>query len=169
MKIEIMNSDHWPQVKGIYREGINTGNATFEESPPETWQKWAEKFQPSCSLVCMEDSTVVGWGAISPVSSRCVYGGVGEVSVYVSQKFKRQGIGFALLNELIHESEEHGFWTLQAGIFPENKTSLDLHQKLGFEIVGTRQKIGKMSYGPYHDQWRDVVLLERRSTVAGKK
>ena len=169
MKIEIMNSDHWPQVKGIYQEGINTGNATFEESPPETWQKWAEKFLPSCSLVCIEDSTVVGWGAISPVSSRCVYGGVGEASVYVSQKFKRQGIGFALLNELIYESEEYGFWTLQAGIFPENQVSLDLHQNLGFEIVGTRQKIGKMSYGPYQDQWRDVVLLERRSTVAGKK
>jgi len=169
MKIEFMSSDHWSQVKEIYQEGINTGNATFEEYPPETWQEWSEKFLLSCSLVCIDDSKVVGWGAISPVSSRCVYQGVGEVSVYVAQEFKRQGIGFALLNELIHESEGHGIWTLQAGIFPENQASLDLHEELEFEIVGTRKKLGKMSYGPYHGQWRDVVLLERRSTIVGSK
>ena len=169
MKVELMSMDHWPVVKEIYQEGINTGNATFQEFAPESWLEWSEKHLSSCSLVCLDDSKVVGWAAISPVSSRCIYQGVGEVSVYVSQKIKRQGIGFTLLNELIRESEEQGLWTLQAGIYPENQASLNLHQKLGFEIVGTRRKIGKMSYGPYKGKWRDVVLLERRSLVAGIK
>ncbi len=169
MKIELMSMDHWPGVKEIYQEGINTGNATFEEFPPESWQEWSEKHLSSCSLVCLDDSKVVGWAAVSPISSRCIYQGVGEVSVYVSQKIKRQGIGFALLNKLIRQSEEQGFWTLQTGIYPENQASLNLHQKLGFEIVGTRRKIGKMNYGPYKGQWRDVVLLERRSLVVGIK
>ena len=167
MKIELMKEAHWPQVKDIYTEGINTGNATFEEYPPGTWQEWSQKHLASCSLVCVDDSKVVGWAAISPISSRSVYRGVGEVSVYISSKYMHQGIGYALLNELIHESEEHGFWTLQAGIFPENQASLDLHQKLGFEVVGTRQKIGKMRYGSYQGQWRDVIFLERRSLNVG--
>ena len=109
----------------------------------------------------------MGWAAISPVSSRPTYQGVGEVSVYVSASCQGQGIGYALLNELIHESEENEIWTLQAGIFPENQVSLDLHQKLGFELVGRRKRIGKMRHGPFQGQWRDVLLLERRSKRVG--
>lgn len=167
MKIVLMNKTHWPGVRQIYSDGIKTGNATFEDSPPDSWQQWSEKHLTACSIVSLDDMGVTGWAAISPISSRCVYGGVGEVSVYVSKDNQGEGIGYALLKELIRDSEENGIWTLQAGIFPENQTSLDLHQKLGFEIVGTRKKIGKMVYGPYKGQWRDVVLLERRSTRVG--
>ena len=163
MEIRFMEPAHWEGVKRIYEEGISTGNATFEESPPGNWEEWSERHITSCSLVCLDESKVIGWAAISPVSTRAVYRGVGEVSVYVLDSHQGMGIGHALLNELIHESEENGIWTLQAGIFPENKISLALHQDLGFDIVGRRKKIGKMSYGPYQDQWRDVLLLERRS------
>jgi phosphinothricin acetyltransferase len=167
MEIKNMEQIHWEGVKEIYQEGISTGNATFEESPPLTWEEWSKKHHSSCSLVCLDESKIVGWAAIFPVSSRPVYKGVGEVSLYVSTEFQGQGIGYALLNELILESEENGFWTLQAGIFPENQTSLDLHKELGFVEVGRRMKLGKMSYGPYKGEWRDVILLERRSSVIG--
>ena len=167
MKIELMTENHWPAVRQIYSEGINTGNATFEDSPPESWENWSEKHFANCSIVCLDDSRVMGWAAISPVSSRCVYEGVAEVSVYVSREEQGKGIGYVLLKELIQGSEDNGIWTLQAGIFPENSTSLDLHQKLGFEIIGTRKRIGKMAFGPYKGEWRDVVLLERRSQTIG--
>jgi phosphinothricin acetyltransferase len=162
-----MESSHWEGVKRIYEEGIKTGNATFEESPPTNWEEWSNRHLTSCSLVCVEESKVVGWAAISLVSARPVYQGVGEVSVYVSADYKGQGVGYALLNELILESEENGIWTLQAGIFPENQISLDLHKELGFTLVGRRKKIGKMNHGPYQGQWRDVILLERRSEQVG--
>jgi phosphinothricin acetyltransferase len=167
MEIVFMKPSHWSGVKRIYEEGINTGNATFEESPPANWEEWSKRHLASCSLVCLEDSKVVGWAAVSPVSPRPAYKGVGEVSLYVSAANQGQGIGYALLNELILESEENGFWTLQAGVFPENQASLDLHQELGFTVVGKRKKIGKMSYGPYQGDWRDVIFLERRSTQVG--
>lgn len=164
MEIVFMKPDHWKGVKRICEQGIRTGNATFEESPPESWEEWSGRHIASCSLVCLDESKVIGWAAISPVSNRTVYRGVGEVSVYVSDSHQGLGIGHALLNELIHESEENGIWTLQASIFPENRISLNLHQDLGFTIVGRRKKIGKMNYGPHQGQWRDVLLLERRST-----
>ena len=167
MEIVFMEPDHWEGVERIYQEGIRTGNATFEEAPPGSWEEWSKRHLASCSLVCLEKSEVVGWAAVSPVSSRSVYRGVGEVSVYVSTAYQGQGVGYALLNELILESEDNGIWTLQAGIFPENKVSLDLHQELGFTIVGRRRKISRMSYGPYQGEWRDVILLERRSTQVG--
>ena len=167
MEIVQMGSSHWKGVKRIYEEGINTGNATFEESPPVDWEEWTNRHLKFCSLVCLDESKVVGWAASSLVSTRPVYQGVGEVSVYVSADYQGQGIGYALLNELILESEENGIWTLQAGIFPENQSSLDLHKELGFTLVGRRKKIGKMRYGPYQGQWRDVVLLERRSERVG--
>jgi phosphinothricin acetyltransferase len=167
MKIQLMESNHWLEVKSIYQAGIKTGNATFEENPPETWELWKEKFIPACSLVCLDEKRVIGWGAVSLVSSRCVYQGVGDISIYVAPEYQGSSIGSRLLETLISVSEEEGIWTLQAGIFPENKISLQLHMKHGFKEVGKREKIGKMTHGPYVGQWRDVILLERRSAKAG--
>lgn len=116
-----------------------------------------------------EDGVVVGWAALSRVSSRAVYAGVAEVSVYVAASARRRGVGSALLDELIRCSEANGIWTLQAGIFPENVASLRMHYKHGFRQVGIRKRLGKMETGPYRGRWRDVVLLERRSGVVGVK
>lgn len=152
-----MEHSNWKQVSKIYKEGINTENATFEFDIP-SWESWYSAHMACCNIVAISDNTILGWAALSPVSNRMVYSGVAEVSVYVSEKFKRMGVGKALLKELIKLSEQNGIWTLQAGIFPENKVSIDLHKKCGFKIVGTREKIGKMN-----GFWRDVVLMERRS------
>lgn len=167
MKIMIMNPSHWPDVKRIYQEGINTGNATFEEAPPDTWQDWNNKFISTLSLVCIDDQGVRGWAAVSPISTRPVYRGVGEVSVYVDEDYRGLGIGLDLLQELVSLSEEGGIWTLQAGIFPENTQSIQVHKAAGFRVVGERQKIGMMTYGPETGFWRDVILLERRSESFG--
>lgn len=151
----------WIRVAEIYREGIESGNATFQsEIPP--WNEWDSSHLRTCRIVAVSGKTVTGWAALSPVSSRCVYGGVAEVSVYVSKEFSGQKIGTKLLGELIRESENNGIWTLQAGIFPENKSSLRIHENLGFRIVGYRERIGKMN-----GIWRDTILLERRSDKAG--
>ena len=115
-----------------------------------------------CRLVAVENERVVGWAALSPVSNRCVYAGVAEVSVYVASEARGKGVGQILLDKLVEESEKEGFWTLQAGIFPENESSIALHQKNGFRILGLQEKFGKMG-----EKWRDVVLLERRSKVVG--
>lgn len=163
MKIMIMNPSHWPDVKRIYQEGINTGNATFEEAPPDTWQDWNNKFIANLSLVWMDDRGVRGWAAVSPISTRPVYRGVGEVSVYVDEDFRGLGIGLTLMQELVSISEEGGIWTLQASIFPENIPSVQAHQAAGFRVVGERQKIGRMTIGPDAGNWRDVLLMERRS------
>ena len=162
MKVTMMRSEHWDEVKRIYQAGINTGQATFEESPPSSWKNWSKKFLKDLSLVCMEENDVVGWTAISRVSSRKVYQGVGELSLYVDPDSQGLGIGKMLMEDIIAESEKAGFWTLQAGIFPENIPSINIHQSFGFRIVGERRKIGKMTYGPKSGKWRDVLLLERR-------
>ena len=167
MNIKLMKSVHWTDVKRIYREGIKTGQATFEKEPPGSWGEWSQKHLTECSLVCLEGDQFLGWAAISPVSQRCIYQGVGEVSVYVSEGNQGMGVGEELLKELINISEREGIWTLQAGIFPENESSLQLHKKLGFREVGLRTKIGKMSYGPLAGKWRDVVLIEKRSQSVG--
>jgi len=167
MNIVKMKPDHWPAVKKIYQEGIATGDATFQESPPASWQDWSEGHLENCSLVCLDDQMVVGWAAISPVSKRPVYQGVGEVSVYVKKSCQGQGVGDKLLNNLVIISEQEGIWTLQAGIFPENEKSLILHKKFGFREVGVRKKIGKMGYGHLSGVWRNVVLLEKRSQNVG--
>lgn len=167
MNIKLMKSSHWPDVNRIYQEGIKTGQATFEKEPPGSWQEWSQQHLAECSLVCLEGDQLLGWAAISPVYQRCVYQGVGEVSVYVSEGNRGKGVGEELLKELIKISEKEGIWTLQAGIFPENESSLQLHKKLGFRKVGLRTKIGKMSYGPLAGKWRDVVLIERRSQRIG--
>lgn len=152
-----MEPAHWPAVKQIFLHGIATGNATFEASAPE-WNEWNAGHLKEPRLVAIENETVLGWAALSPVSGRCVYAGVAEISVYIHGHARGNGIGKALLNELIIQSEKHNLWTLQAGIFPENTASLKIHEQCGFKIVGKREKIGKMN-----GQWRDTLLLERRS------
>ncbi|RPH33044.1 MAG: N-acetyltransferase family protein [Bacteroidales bacterium] len=159
--IKPMIADHWASVADIYKQGIETGNATFEKDIP-TWEKWDKGHLKTCRIVAEVESEIIGWAALSPVSSRSVYAGVAEVSVYVSDKHRGQKIGIKLLDKLIDESEEANLWTLQAGIFPENVTSLRIHQELGFRKVGYREKIGKMN-----NVWRDTILLERRSTRVG--
>ena len=148
-------------VKQIYREGIDTGNATFETQVKE-WDAWNTALHDACRLVAEENCRVIGWAALSPVSTRQVYAGVAEVSIYVSSFAQGRGIVHALLSTLVAESEKTGFWTLQAGIFPENKISIALHKKNGFRILGVREKLGKMN-----QIWRDVVLMERRSQKIG--
>jgi len=156
-----MTADDWAAVSRIYGEGIATGNATFATEIPD-WQQWDSSHLPNCRLIASHGKEVLGWAALSPVSARQVYAGVAEVSVYVAASGRRAGIGKALLQALIHESERCGIWTLQAGIFPENIASVSLHKSLGFREVGVRRKIGKMG-----NQWRDVLLLERRSSISG--
>jgi phosphinothricin acetyltransferase len=148
-------------VKKIYEDGIATGNATFETEAP-SWEDWDQKHVKACRLVAESEKGVVGWAALWPASDRCVYGGVAEVSVYVATEAQGAGLGSSLLEKLVSESEAAGFWTLQAGIFPENKSSIRIHEKCGFRVVGTRERLGKMG-----DTWRDVVMLERRSERVG--
>lgn len=162
MTIEPMSASDWPEVAAIYAEGITTGDATFEQAVPE-WADWDVNHLPECRLVARDDAgRILGWAALSPVSERCVYEGVAEVSVYVSSGARRGGLGRTLLERLIGASEEAGLWTLQAGIFPENEGSLAIHLALGFRVVGLRERLGMLN-----GRWRDVMLLERRSSVTG--
>jgi len=153
--------EHWPSVKAIYEAGLATGNASFQASAP-SWEEWDTSHLQHSRLVANNNNQVVAWAALSPVSGRCVYAGVAEVSVYVAPLSRGLGIGEDLLQALIEESEKNGIWTLQAGIFPENIPSIRIHEKTGFRQVGFREKIGQMN-----GIWRDTILLERRSkTVA---
>ncbi len=156
-----MLPEHWSAVSQIYKEGIDTGVATFEKEIP-TYESWDANHIKTCRIVAVVDEQIVGWAALSPVSSRCVYGGVGEVSVYVGSAFRGHKIGEALLRKLILESEQAGLWTLQSGVLPENIASLKLHEKVGFRKIGFREKIGKLD-----GVWKDNILLERRSRVVG--
>jgi phosphinothricin acetyltransferase len=158
---EPMQAQDWTAVRTIYLEGIATGNATFEQTAPE-WEKWDAGHLPGMRIVARCGGDVVGWAALSAISSRCVYAGVAEVSIYVAGRARGRGVGRRLMAQLIDESEAANIWTLQAGIFPENVASIALHQHAGFRIVGRREKLGQMN-----GRWRDVVLMERRSTVAG--
>src|SRR5215468_4540315 len=155
--IDTMKETDWEQVRSIYLEGIYSGDATFETDAP-AWEIWNAGHLPSCRLVARSSEIVKGWAALSPVSSRCVYAGVAEVSIYVGRNYSAQGLGRALLTALIAASESHGLWTLQAGIFPENEASINLHRRFGFREVGRRERIGKMN-----GRWRDTALFERRS------
>lgn len=157
MDIRNLSPTDWDQVKLIYEKGISTGNATFQTSAP-SWEEWDGSHLSSCRIVAEEDCQILGWAALTPVSSRCVYAGVAEVSVYVDPEQSGKGIGLTLLKQLIALSEAEGIWTLQAGIFPENLGSLRIHEKAGFRKLGTREKIGNQN-----GIWRDTVLLERRS------
>jgi phosphinothricin acetyltransferase len=159
--VEPMTGDDWEAVQAIYREGIATGDATFETDVPD-WETWDGNHLREGRLVAREGDQVVGWAALSPISSRCVYAGVAEASAYVGASARGQGVGKALLRALVEASEQAGIWTLQAGIFPENKASIALHKACGFREVGRREHLGMM-----HGLWRDVILMERRSQVVG--
>jgi phosphinothricin acetyltransferase len=155
--LEPLLPEHWPGVAGIYEEGIATGDATFETEVPD-WEAWDASHLPDHRIVALRGGEVVGWAAVSPVSDRCVYGGVVENSVYVAEAVRGQGVGRRLLEKLIESSEAAGIWTIQTGIFPENSGSIRLHERVGFEVVGRRKRLGKL-----RGEWRDVLLLERRS------
>ena len=156
-----MTPADWPEVARIYKEGIDTGLATFETSVPD-WDSWNGAHMKSCRLVASVANALLGWAALSPVSSRCVYGGVAEVSIYISEEARGQGVGLELLRALIRESEKAGIWTLQSGIFPENTASIKLHEKGGFRRIGYRERIGCL-----HGAWKDNVLFELRSRSVG--
>ncbi len=159
--IEPMQRGDWDEVRTIYLAGIATRNATFETDAPD-WQRWDAAHLSVGRLVARAGSTLLGWGALSPVSNRCCYSGLAEASVYVGLDHRGRGVGQALLLGLIDLSEKQGIWTLQAGIFPENRASLALVRKCGFREVGRRERLGKLDC-----QWRDVLLLERRSQIVG--
>ena len=151
----------WPAVRAIYAAGIAGGRATFETAPP-TWERWDAAHLAHARLVAVLEGDVVGWAALSGVSGRCVYAGVGEVSVYVDPAAQGRGVGRALLQGLVDAAEAAGMWTLQAGIFPENAASLALHARCGFRVVGRRERLGQL-----RGRWQDVMLLERRSPTVG--
>jgi phosphinothricin acetyltransferase len=155
--IRALRAEDWNAVAVVYEEGIATRMATFETAAPG-WADWDAAHLAAHRLVAEEDGDVVGFAALSPVSARCVYEGVAEESVYVAERARGRGVGRALLEALVSGSERDGIWTLQAGIFPENRASLALHHACGFRTVGFRERIGRLD-----GAWRDVVLLERRS------
>ena len=143
-------------MRAIYEDGIRSGDATFETESP-SWERW-DAVHAKPRLVAERGDAVVGWAALSPVSDRCCYEGVGEVSVYVAEAARGSGIGRALLDRLVVDSEQAGYWTLNAGMFPENEASIAMHLKCGFRVVGTQERLGQLD-----GVWRDVVVVERRS------
>ncbi|HST15559.1 MAG TPA: GNAT family N-acetyltransferase [Gaiellaceae bacterium] len=159
VSIEPLRPGHWLDVAHIYAQGIATGDATFEVDVPD-WELWDAAHLAEHRFVAVRDGSVVGFVAAAPVSDRCVYGGVVESSVYVADSARGAGIGRLLLEELIESTESAGIWTIQSGIFPENVTSLALHERVGFRVVGRRERLGKL-----HGVWRDVLFVERRSGV----
>jgi L-amino acid N-acyltransferase YncA len=161
LAIEQMRPIDWAEVKVIYLEGIATGHATFATDAP-SWEIWDDAHLRFARLVARDGQTISGWAALSPVSRRPAYAGVAEVSVYVAASDRNAGIGHALLEALIAESEKNGIWTLQAVVFPENAATIALHFRCGFREVGRRERIGKLN-----NEWRDTIVLERRSALIG--
>ena len=161
MQIREMQPTDWNSVARIYAEGIAMGYATFEKSIP-TYEAWNSAHLNSCRFVAVDNSSILGWAALSPVSNRCVYGGVAEVSVYVTKEHLGNGMGKMLMYHLISESEKIGLWTLQSGIFPENEASIALHKKVGFRYIGKRERVGQLD-----GVWKDNLLFERRSKIVG--
>ena len=157
MKVRPYTSNDYISVAKIYQEGLATGIATFETEVPDELN-WNKKFIKDCQFVAEKNGDIIGWCALSHVSTREVYKGVAESTIYISSKYRGQGVGKILLKHLIFESEKNGFWTLQASIFSENKPSIFLHETCGFRVVGFREKIAKRK-----NIWHDNVLLERRS------
>lgn len=158
VKIEVLTSKHWLEVSNIYKEGIETGFATFQSQVP-TYEQWDNNYHKECRLVATKNNSVLGWACLSPISKREAYSGVAELSLYIGEKYRGKGIGKLLLNSLIEESEKHGFWTLQSVIVKENIPSLNLHRSCGFREVGYREKVAKMKTGV----WHDTILMEKRS------
>jgi phosphinothricin acetyltransferase len=155
--VEPMTAADWPGVRAAYEAGIATGQATFDTTVPG-WEEWDATHLPEHRFVARDGGAVVGWAAASPVSDRCCYAGVVEVSVYVDPSAQGRGVGRALLEAFVASTEAAGVWTVQAGVFPENEASLRLHERCGFRRVGIRERLGQLG-----GEWRDVVLLERRS------
>ena len=161
MEIVKLLPEHWDEVRQIYEQGIMTGNATFETAAP-SWEEWDKKHLDICRFVAIEDGKVAGWIALIPTSTRKVYLGIMEVSIYIHEDHRGKGVGKKLFDVLIPESEKNGIWSLLSVLFPENTASIKLHEKVGFKVIGIREKMGKMG-----DVWRDNVMMERRSKVAG--
>ena len=159
-----MQSVDYPSVSRIFTQGIETGNATYDTSAA-VWEDWDAKHLMHSRWVVKSanEGSVLGWAALSPVSSRVVFSGVAELSIYVDTDYLGKGMGNALMEAVVASSEENGIWMLQSGIFPENQASSGMHEKFGFRLVGRRERIGKMANGI----WRDIVLLERRSLIVG--
>jgi phosphinothricin acetyltransferase len=157
----MLSASDWNEVRAIYLEGIATRDATFETDAPD-WETWNRNHLTFGRILVRDAFGIVGWAALSQASSRRVYAGVAEVSIYVTESARGRGVGRALLTALVDEAERNGVWTLQAGIFPENIASIDLHTSCGFREVGRRERIGRL-----HGVWRDVVLMERRSQTVG--
>jgi phosphinothricin acetyltransferase len=161
VELRDLRPQDWPEVARIFEQGIRTGVATFETEVP-SWEAWDATHLPEHRFVAERDGLVVGWIALVPVSPRECYEGVAEVSAYVAEGARGEGVGTALLAAVIESAERGGIWTLETGVFPENEPSLLLLQRFGFRVVGTRERIGRL-----HGIWRDVVFLERRSEVVG--
>jgi len=157
MQIIPLQKVHFQEVAQIYAEGMQTGVATFETEVP-TWEQWDKKMLPQCRYVLILNDEVAAWCSLSAVSKRDVYRGVAENTIYVAAKFQNQGLGKNLLSYLVTASEQAGFWTLQAGIFPQNKASISLHEQCGFRVIGTKEKIAQRD-----GLWHDNLLMERRS------
>lgn len=161
--IRPMRDDDWPAVQRIYGEGIATGHATFESEAPD-WERFNTSRLARHRLVGeASDGGILGWAAVSPVSTRPAYSGVVEHSVYIATEARGKGLGAALLQALAESTERVGIWTIQASVFPENEASLKLHLANGYAVVGRRRRIARMTHGPLAGQWRDTVLIERRS------
>lgn len=162
-----MTENDWPQVEQIYAAGIATGNATFETATPSWAEYDASRLLDHRLVAVGHEGHVLGWAACSPVSDRVVYAGVVEHSIYVRPDTQGRGVGSLLLAEFIASTEQAGIWTVQSSIFAENSASLRLHERHGFAVVGVRQRIGRATAGPFSGRWRDTMLIERRSAVAG--
>jgi L-amino acid N-acyltransferase YncA len=161
VEVRELRLEDWPAVKAIFEQGIAGGDATFETEAP-CWEDWDRAHLQGHRLVAVQDGEVVGWAALAPVSGRCVYAGVTEDSVYVADGAQGRGVGRALLEKLIARAERDGIWTIQAGIFPENEASIELHRRCGFRVIGVHERLGS-----HHGVWRDVVRMERRSEEVG--
>jgi phosphinothricin acetyltransferase len=157
MEIRGMRPEDWPAVRAIYEQGIATRQATFETAAP-AWEAWDEGHLGAPRVVVEDDGEVLGWAALSPVSRRACYAGVTEGSVYVAKHARGRGLGRALLERLCADADAAGIWTIQTSIFPENAASIALHERCGFRVVGTRERIAQLD-----GVWRDTVLLERRA------
>ncbi len=170
LAVRPMTDDDAAEMLRIYDQGIATGHASFADAAPD-WAAWDASHRDDCRLVATVDGApegqLAGWVALAPTSARAVYRGVCEISVYVADGARGQGVGDALMTAVAAASEVAGIWTLQAGIFPENVASIRLHEKAGFVVVGTRRRVGRMAHGPLAGQWRDVVMMERRSATVG--
>jgi L-amino acid N-acyltransferase YncA len=159
VEVRAMAAADWSDVERIWREGIETGNATFEIEPP-SWHEFDATRLPDHRLVALEGEEIVGWAALAPVSKRECYAGVAENSIYVAASARGRGVGHALMEKLVAAADAAGIWTIQTSVFPENVPSLALHERVGFRVVGQRERIAKLE-----GTWRDTLFLERRSAV----